>query len=55
MFGTPENELDSIITAEMSSFIDKVHKDTKGGISDLRLSDSLDRIQVGLKIIPNMD
>ncbi len=39
----------------MSSFIDKVDKDSKGGIQDLKLSDSLDRIQLGLKIVPNMD
>jgi hypothetical protein len=54
MFGTPEDEMDSIITDRMGSFISSVDKESGGAYSG-RISDSLEKIQLGLKIVPNMD
>jgi len=54
MFGTPEDEMDSIISDRMGSFISSVDRDSGGALTG-RISDSMDKIQLGLKIVPNMD
>mmetsp|Transcript_39365 Transcript_39365/g.60173 ORF Transcript_39365/g.60173 Transcript_39365/m.60173 type:complete len:213 (+) Transcript_39365:189-827(+) len=53
MFGTPEDEIDSIISSKMRDIIAQV--DSESGSDPTKLGDSLDRVQFGLKLVPNMD
>ena len=54
MFGTPEDEIDTIISDKMKSIITQVDEES-GGMSSGHVGDSFEKVQFGLKLVPNMD
>lgn len=54
LFGTPENEIESIIADKLQTYIQEVDEQTEGGASG-HVGDSFEKIAIGLKLIPNMD
>ena len=51
IFGTPQDEVDSIINDKMKQIIDK--NDGAGGNG--HIGDTFEKIQMGMKLVPNMD
>lgn len=54
MFGTPEDEIDKIIAEKMKSIISEVDEES-GGMASGHVGDSFEKVQFGLKLVPNMD
>ena len=54
LFGTPENEVESIIADRLKDYIQEVDEQTEGGATG-HVGDSFEKIAFGLKLIPNMD
>jgi hypothetical protein len=54
MFGSPDDEIDSIISEKMRDIINSIDKETGGELSG-HIGDSFDKITFGIKIVPNMD
>jgi hypothetical protein len=57
IFGTPDDELDSVINDKMKEIMSEIDKnDAKGANSnDLLIGDSFDKIKFALRIVPSMD
>lgn len=54
MFGTPEGEIDSIISDKMKEIISIVEKESGGELTG-HIGDNFEKISLGLKIVPSMD
>ena len=54
MFGSPDDEIDSMISEKMREIINTVDRESGGELSG-HIGDSFDKIAFGLKIVPNMD
>ena len=54
MFGTPEDEIDNIISEKMKSIITQADEES-GGMASGHVGDSFEKVQLGLKLVPNMD
>jgi hypothetical protein len=54
MFGTPEDEIDTIIAEKMKSIITQVDEES-GGMASGHVGDTFEKVQFGLKLVPNMD
>ena len=53
IFGTPEDEINNMISDKMKEFMQTVDDGGRSGLT--RMGESFSTIQLGLKIIPNMD
>jgi hypothetical protein len=53
IFGTPEDEINNMISDKMKEFMQTVDDGARSGLT--RMGESFSTIQLGLKIIPNMD
>jgi len=53
VFGTPEDEVDSIIAQKMEEIVSQGGGESSSGVG--HVGDSFQKIQMGLKLIPNMD
>jgi uncharacterized membrane-anchored protein YitT (DUF2179 family) len=54
MFGTPEDEIDTIIAEKMKNIITQVDEES-GGMASGHVGDTFEKVQFGLKLVPNMD
>ena len=54
MFGTPEAEIDNIISEKMKSIITQGDEES-GGMASGHVGDAFEKVQFGLKLVPNMD
>ena len=54
MFGTPDGEIDTLISNKMKDIIMQVDKETGGELTG-RVSDTFDKIALGMKVVPSMD
>ena len=54
MFGTPEGEVDGIISEKMKGIISQVDEES-GGMASGHVGDSFEKVQFGIKLVPNMD
>ena len=57
IFGTPDDELDSLINDKMREIMTEIDKtDSKGASnSDVTIGDTFDKIKFALRIVPSMD
>jgi len=57
IFGTPDDELDSLINDKMKEIMTEIDKNDAKGASgnDNLIADSFDKIKFALKIVPSMD
>ena len=54
MFGTPEQEVDNIISEKMRGIISQADEES-GGMASGHVGDSFEKVAFGLKLVPNMD
>jgi hypothetical protein len=55
IFGTPDSEIDAIISKKLAQIVDDDSIDINDESMSTHVGEKFDKIQVGLKIIPNMD
>ena len=53
IFGTPEDEINNLISDKMKEFMSSV--DDGGSSGQVKMGETFNTIQLGLKLIPNMD
>lgn len=57
LFGTPDDELDSLINDKMKEIMSEIDKNDAKGASnnDQSIGDTFDKIKFALRIVPSMD
>ena len=57
LFGTPDDELDSLINDKMKEIMTEIDKtDAKGASNnDIMIGDTFEKIKFAIKIVPSMD